>query len=131
PIPSHPPKAAGEWRPPYEHHANRTEDRATPRCPSRVCRHRESRARSVRKARRREQIMRSVRILRACAGRRGVALAGTIGACLAVSAVAAFGATGAAPPPQVLNYQLYVGGKGKAKATLSPVTIGFINGQGG
>ena len=35
------------------------------------------------------------------------------------------------PPPQVLNYQLYVGGKGKAKANLSPVTIGYINGQGG
>jgi branched-chain amino acid transport system substrate-binding protein len=37
----------------------------------------------------------------------------------------------AAPPPSVLNYQLYVGGKGKAKANLSPITLGFINGQGG
>ena len=38
---------------------------------------------------------------------------------------------GALPPPQVLNYQLYVGGKGKAKANLAPVTLGFINVQGG
>ena len=34
-------------------------------------------------------------------------------------------------PPQVLNYQVYVGGKGKANPNLAPVTIGFINGQGG
>ena len=33
--------------------------------------------------------------------------------------------------PPVLNYQLYVGGKGKANPKLAPVTIGFINGQGG
>jgi branched-chain amino acid transport system substrate-binding protein len=75
--------------------------------------------------------MRSVGFLRAPRGRRGAALASTIGACLAVSAVAAFSVAGAATPPQVLNYQLYVGGKGKAKANLSPITIGFINGQGG
>jgi len=75
--------------------------------------------------------MRSAGILRAARGRRGFALAVTIGACLALTAVAAFGATGAAPPPQVLNYQAYVGGKGKANPKLSPVTLGFINGQGG
>jgi branched-chain amino acid transport system substrate-binding protein len=75
--------------------------------------------------------MRPLRSLRAARGRRGLALAVTIGACLALSAVAALAATTAVPPPQVLNYQTYVGGKGKAKAKLSPVTIGFINGQGG
>jgi branched-chain amino acid transport system substrate-binding protein len=48
-----------------------------------------------------------------------------------VSAAAALAATGAAPPPQVLNYQVYVGGKGKANPKLAPVTIGYINGQGG
>src|SRR5262245_49776563 len=31
----------------------------------------------------------------------------------------------------VLDYSAYVGGKGKANASLSPVTIGWINGQGG
>ena len=75
--------------------------------------------------------MHPLRSLRAARGRRGLALAVTIGTCLALSAVAALAATTAAPPPQVLNYQTYVGGKGKAKANLSPVTIGFINGQGG
>jgi branched-chain amino acid transport system substrate-binding protein len=43
----------------------------------------------------------------------------------------ALAATSAVSPPQVLNYQLYVGGKGKAKPKLAPITIGFINGQGG
>lgn len=43
----------------------------------------------------------------------------------------AVAATGAAPKPIVLDYQAYVGGKGKAKANLAPVTIGYINGQGG
>jgi branched-chain amino acid transport system substrate-binding protein len=43
----------------------------------------------------------------------------------------AVAATSAVSPPQVLNYQLYVGGKGKANPKLAPVTIGFINGQGG
>jgi len=75
--------------------------------------------------------MRPLRSLRAARGRRGLALAVTIGACLALSAVAALAATTAAPPAQVLNYQLYVGGKGKANPKLSPVTLGFINGQGG
>ena len=45
--------------------------------------------------------------------------------------VSAVAATSAVSPPQVLNYQAYVGGKGKAKPKLAPVTIGFINGQGG
>ncbi len=49
-----------------------------------------------------------------------------------VAAATAFGATAALPPYKlVLNYQAYVGGKGKAKANLAPVTIGYINGQGG
>ena len=43
----------------------------------------------------------------------------------------AVAATSAVSPPQVLNYQVYVGGKGKANPKLAPVTIGFINGQGG
>ena len=51
-------------------------------------------------------------------------------AALAATATAV-AATTALPPPQVLNYQLYVGGKGKANPKLSPVTIGYINGQGG
>ncbi len=75
--------------------------------------------------------MRPVGLLSVARGRRGLALAVTIGACLAVSAVAALAATSALPPPQVLNYQLYAGGKGKARANLAPVTLGFINGQGG
>ena len=75
--------------------------------------------------------MRPVGLLSVARGRRGFALAVTFGACLAVSAVAALAATSALPPPQVLNYQAYVGGKGKANPKLSPVTIGFINGQGG
>ena len=75
--------------------------------------------------------MRPVGLLSVARGRRGLALAVTIGACLTVSAVAALAATSALPPAQVLNYQLYAGGKGKAKANLAPVTLGFINGQGG
>jgi branched-chain amino acid transport system substrate-binding protein len=47
------------------------------------------------------------------------------------AATTAVAATGAAPKPIVLDYQAYVGGKGKAKANLAPVTIGYINGQGG
>ncbi len=43
----------------------------------------------------------------------------------------AVAATSAVSPPQVLNYQLYVGGKGRANPKLAPVTIGYINGQGG
>jgi branched-chain amino acid transport system substrate-binding protein len=49
-----------------------------------------------------------------------------------VAAATALGATAALPPYKlVLDYQAYVGGKGKAKANLAPVTIGYINGQGG
>jgi branched-chain amino acid transport system substrate-binding protein len=49
-----------------------------------------------------------------------------------VAAATAFGATAALPPYKlVLNYQAYVGGKGQAKANLAPVTLGYINGQGG
>ena len=49
-----------------------------------------------------------------------------------VAAATAFGATAALPPYKlVLNYQAYVGGKGKAKPNLAPVKIGYINGQGG
>ena len=58
----------------------------------------------------------------------------TVGLAVAAALVAtatAVGATGALPPPQVLNYQLYVGAKGKAKSNLAPVTVGYINGQGG
>ena len=47
------------------------------------------------------------------------------------ASASAVAATSAVSPPQVLNYQVYVGGKGKAKANLAPVTIGYINGQGG
>ena len=49
-----------------------------------------------------------------------------------VAAATAFGATAALPPYKlVLNYQAYVGGKGKANPNLPPVKIGYINGQGG
>jgi len=61
------------------------------------------------------------------ARRRTVALS----ALVALTLVAAVTATAAAPPPQVLNYNVYVGGKGKAKSNLSPVVLGYINGQGG
>jgi branched-chain amino acid transport system substrate-binding protein len=53
-----------------------------------------------------------------------------VAAALTVTATAV-AATSAAPPPQVLDYQAYVGAKGKAKSNLSPVVIGWINGQGG
>src|SRR5262245_17157727 len=43
----------------------------------------------------------------------------------------ALAAAGSAQRLSVLDYQAYVGGKGKAKANLAPVTIGYINGQGG
>jgi branched-chain amino acid transport system substrate-binding protein len=58
----------------------------------------------------------------------------TIGLAVAAALVAtatALGATAARSPAQLLNYQLYVGGKGKANPKLAPVKIGFINGQGG
>src|SRR5262245_34049073 len=49
-----------------------------------------------------------------------------------VAAATAFGATAALPPYKlVLNYQAYVDGKGKANASLPPVKLGYINGQGG
>ena len=114
-----------------EHHAKPNGSRAERRCASRDNRHEDAHARSVPEARRRSQTMRPVGLLSVARGRRGLALAVTFGACLAVSAVAALAATSALPPPQVLNYQAYAGGKGKADPKLSPVTIGFINGQGG
>jgi branched-chain amino acid transport system substrate-binding protein len=49
----------------------------------------------------------------------------------ALATALAVAAPGAAQKPIVLDYQAYVGGKGKAKANLAPVTIGYINGQGG
>jgi branched-chain amino acid transport system substrate-binding protein len=54
-----------------------------------------------------------------------------LAAAITVSIVTAGVAASAIPPPQVLNYSVYVGGKGKANPKLSPVTLGFINGQGG
>jgi len=61
------------------------------------------------------------------ARRRTVALAALVVLTLVASVVA----TAAAPPPSVLNYNVYVAGKGKAKANLAPIVLGFINGQGG
>ncbi len=62
--------------------------------------------------------------------RRATVLLAVVAALTAM--VTAVGATGAVgPPAQLLDYQKYVGGKGKAKANLAPVTIGYINGQGG
>ena len=63
--------------------------------------------------------------------RRRPAIVGLAMAAALAATATAVAATSALPPPQVLNYQLYVGGKGKAKANLAPVTLGFINGQGG
>ena len=73
--------------------------------------------------------MRSAGIVDAVRGRRAtIALA--VAAALTATATAV-AATGAAPRPQVLDYQVYVGGKGRANPRLAPVTIGFINQQGG
>ena len=73
--------------------------------------------------------MRPPTIVESLRRRRLIVVAAVVTALTAtVSAVAA---TSAVSPPQVLNYQAYVGGKGKAKANLAPVTIGYINGQGG
>jgi branched-chain amino acid transport system substrate-binding protein len=73
--------------------------------------------------------MRHARILAVARGRRAiVALALAVALTATAAAVAA---TSAVSPPQVLNYQVYVGGKGKAKPNLAPVKIGYINGQGG
>jgi branched-chain amino acid transport system substrate-binding protein len=58
----------------------------------------------------------------------------TVGIALIAGVMAifmSFTAMGAAQKPIVLDYQAYVGGKGRAKANLPPVTIGFINQQGG
>ena len=63
--------------------------------------------------------------------RRRPAIVGLAVAAALAATATAVAATSALPPPQVLNYQLYVGGKGKAKSNLAPVTIGYINGQGG
>jgi branched-chain amino acid transport system substrate-binding protein len=62
--------------------------------------------------------------------RRRATLALAVAAALTATATAV-AATSAVSPPQVLNYQVYVGGKGKANPRLAPVTIGFINQQGG
>jgi len=59
--------------------------------------------------------------------RRGIALVTAVVFGLGVSVVAATAAT--APSSSVLDYSAYVGGHGKASGT--PITIGFINGQGG
>jgi len=69
-----------------------------------------------------------VSIRRAARRRCGLAVLAAICVGFAVSAVSA----GAAPAPGnalVLNYAKYVGATGKAKG--SPITLGFINGQGG
>src|SRR3990170_2110091 len=60
---------------------------------------------------------------------------GTVALLVIVAAVATVVATSEAssdalPPPQVLDYQVYVNGKGKANPKLSPIVIGWFNGQG-
>jgi branched-chain amino acid transport system substrate-binding protein len=72
--------------------------------------------------------MRLRTISRVAPRRSGVVLA-VVGVLALVAAVAAVSAPMQNKP--VLDYAAYVGGKGKAKPSLSPVTIGFINGQGG
>jgi branched-chain amino acid transport system substrate-binding protein len=67
-------------------------------------------------------------IRRAVCGRRGLALLIAVCVAFAASAVAAVAATSPGKGT-VLNYAKYVGGKGRAKG--SPITLGFINGQGG
>ncbi len=55
-------------------------------------------------------------------------------ALIAAAALVAVGTAGGARPTipkELLDYQLYVGGKGKADPKKSPVVLGFINGQGG
>ena len=63
--------------------------------------------------------------------RRRPAIVGLAVAAALAATATAVAATSALPPPQLLNYQVYVGGKGKAKSNLAPVTVGYINGQGG
>jgi branched-chain amino acid transport system substrate-binding protein len=69
-----------------------------------------------------------VGIRRAARGRRGLAVLAAVCVASAASAMAAVAAT-APSNAVVLDYAKYVGGKGKAKG--APITIGFINGQGG
>jgi branched-chain amino acid transport system substrate-binding protein len=71
--------------------------------------------------------MRLVGIRRAVRGRRGIAIVTAMCVGLGVSVIAATAAN--SPNGPVLNYSAYVGGTGKATGT--PITIGFINGQGG
>jgi branched-chain amino acid transport system substrate-binding protein len=73
--------------------------------------------------------MRHARILAVARGRRAIVALALAFALTATAAAVA--ATSAVSPPQVLNYQVYVGGKGRANPRLAPVTIGFINQQGG
>jgi branched-chain amino acid transport system substrate-binding protein len=74
--------------------------------------------------------MRRTRIVEVVRRRRATIVL-AIAAALTATATAV-GATGAVgPPSQLLDYQKYVGGKGKAKSSLAPVKIGYINGQGG
>src|SRR5262245_39454910 len=63
--------------------------------------------------------------------RRRPAIVGLAVATALAATATAVAATSAVPPPQLLSYQAYVGGKGKANSKLTPVKIGFINGQGG
>jgi branched-chain amino acid transport system substrate-binding protein len=60
-----------------------------------------------------------------------LALIALVAAVVTAVATASSEKSHAVPPAQVLNYQAYVGGRGKANPKLAPVTIGFINGQGG
>ena len=71
--------------------------------------------------------MRSAMTSGAVAGRRVRVLV----AVLMLALAAAVAATAATPRSSVLDYAAYVGGKGKARSNLSPVTLGWINGQGG
>ncbi|HEY7381624.1 MAG TPA: ABC transporter substrate-binding protein [Gaiella sp.] len=71
--------------------------------------------------------MRSAMTSGAVAGRRVRVLV----AALMLALAAAVAATAATPRSAVLDYQAYVGGKGKARSNLSPVVLGWINGQGG
>ncbi len=73
--------------------------------------------------------MRHARIVELVRRRRAI-VALAVAAALTATATAV-AATSAVSPPQVLNYQVYVGGKGRANPRLAPVTIGFINQQGG
>jgi branched-chain amino acid transport system substrate-binding protein len=72
--------------------------------------------------------MRIASLSRVVPGRRTIALVAIPTLALAII-VAATAAT--KPPAKVLDYAAYVGAHGKANSKLSPVTIGFINGQGG